>query len=131
MLSVKRYTSFRDRNPALFVSGGRMATCSTNNCPNELSPNSKMRTCPNCRAYWHRWDRKRPAEVVHYAHKLRLYQSRMNVIAVVKDDELHRVDHALLVEKKLLTFPIRQAKQRAKSSVVAFKLRDRKRKSNG
>lgn len=104
-----------------------MATCCTPGCDNELSPNARLRTCVNCRAHGHRWDKRRPAERLDYSRRLRLYNSRMRMFYEVTDDDVKTRDHATLEEKRLLSFPVRKAKERAKANVVAFKLRNKKR----
>jgi len=76
----------------------------------------------------HRWDRRRPAEALHYFHQLRVRTSRMTTFAVIKDDEVTKLDHATLEQKRLLSFPVRKSKAKAKANVVEFKLRNRNKK---
>jgi len=54
----------------------------------------------------------------------------MATFAVVKDDEVTKVDHDTLEAKRLLSFPVRKTKAKARSNIVAFKLRDLKRTKN-
>jgi hypothetical protein len=96
-------------------------TCCTPGCTNELSPNGRMRTCVNCRASAHRWEKRRPPEVLNYFQQLRVRTNRMSLFAVVKDDEVVFKDRAELERKRLITFP---ARRKAKSNVVAFKKRN-------
>jgi hypothetical protein len=104
-----------------------MATCCIPNCPNELSGHARLRTCNNCRAYLHRWDRRRPAEILDYSQRLALYRSRMASFVDVKDDEVNKRSHAELEKQGLALFPTR-AKRRAKAIVVDLKVRERTRK---
>jgi hypothetical protein len=98
---------------------------------NELNPRSQLRACVNCRAHWYRWQPRKPDEIINYANNLVIRQRRMNTFAVVKDDEVTRIDRTVLQEKKFISTRIQKSKQRAKAAVVEFKLRDRKRKISG
>ena len=104
--------------------------CCIPGCENEISEHARARTCANCRQNMHNWERRRPAEIVDRARRLRVWRARMETFSVVKDDEVTKVDHDSLEQRKLMFFPKRVAKsvRKAKASVVAFKLRDRARK---
>ena len=102
-----------------------MATCCIPGCDNELAPHGRLRTCKNCRQNLHSWDKRPAAHVLHYSQQLRVRRNRLATFAIVKDDEVIKVDHETLEEKRLLSF--RKTKTRAKANVVEFKLRDRNR----
>ena len=103
-----------------------MKTCCTPGCDNELKPNSRLRTCNNCRAYAHRWDRRRPAERLDYSRALSVRRARMSLFMEVSDDAVSMRDHDALEKKRLITFPVRKSKQKAKSNIVEFKIRNKK-----
>lgn len=55
-------------------------------CDNEIPPGSKLPACPTCRASIHRWEKRRPAEVLDYRRRLSKYSARMD--EVVHDDKV-------------------------------------------
>lgn len=105
-----------------------MATCVILGCDNELSERGRMKTCATCRQSLHSWERRKPDEIIDRTYKLIKYRARMNTFSVVKDDDVSLVDHKTLEEKRLMSFPVRRSKAKAKSIAVAAKLRDRARK---
>ena len=52
--------------------------CAIEECGEELSANSRMETCPNCRSTQYRWNSRRPAQIVERRRKLALYSNRMD-----------------------------------------------------
>lgn len=48
----------------------------------ELSPHSKLTTCPNCRASMGAWERRPQIEVVNRRRKLHIYDMRMENVIV-------------------------------------------------
>jgi hypothetical protein len=106
-----------------------MKTCCTPGCDNELTEHARLRNCSACRSHLHRWDRRRPAEALHYFQQLKVRQNRMTDFADLRDDNIVPVDHATLERKKLASFPVRKSRKKAASNVVAFRLRNRKRKT--
>jgi len=105
-----------------------MTTCCIPGCDNELSANTRLRTCAACRQNLHTWEKRRPAEILERSQKLTKYRARMATFAVVKDDRVAMIDHETLAKRKMMTFPVRKAKRAAKSNVVEFKLRSRSKK---
>jgi hypothetical protein len=103
-----------------------MATCCISGCDGEVSPRSKLRACKNCRAYWHRWEKCKTPHILAYAQATRLRTTRMNTLAVVKDEEVVKTDRTILESKKLMTFP--KSRKKARSNIVEFKLRELKRR---
>jgi hypothetical protein len=99
-----------------------MPTCCIPGCDNELAPKARLRTCATCRQSLHAWERRRPAEILERAHKLKKFSARMNTFSVVVDDELQLVDHPTLERKRLLSFPFDKTKRKAKSNIVQFKI---------
>jgi len=105
-----------------------MKSCCIPGCDNELSANSRLRTCAACRQNLHTWEKRRPAEILERSQKLTKYRARMSTFAIVKDDNVAMVGHETLVKRKVMTFPVRKSKRAAKSNVVEFKLRNRSKK---
>jgi hypothetical protein len=104
---------------------GDMAICCTPGCPNAAT--KRCRNCVNCRAHNHRWDKRKPDDIVGYVHRLNLYRSRMNTIVHVRDDDVTRVPHEEL-EKKQLGFYLQRTKRKAKAYATEFKRRNSRRK---
>ena len=98
-----------------------MAECIVSGCPRQTT--GRMRTCAHCRASMHRWEKRRPAEIVERAHNLQLYSNRMSQFAVVKDDEVQLKPREALERAGVMMF--RQAKKKAKAKVLQLKLRKR------
>jgi len=88
--------------------------CCTTDCDNVVSPNSKLRTCVNCRAAIHRWDKRSTGEIVNYFQQLRVRTARMSTFAVIKvsDDQVIKKDHDELERKRLVTFPKRKKRNK-------------------
>lgn len=61
--------------------------------------------------------------VWEHSQKLRLRTARISTFAIVGDEEVRFIDHDTLAKKGLMTFPVRQAKKRARANVVEFKRR--------
>jgi hypothetical protein len=108
-----------------------MAVCCIPGCDNELSTRTRLRTCATCRQSLHSWERRRPAEILERAQRLKKYTARMATFAVVQDDEVNLVDHATLQKKGIMSFPVRKAKKKAKAAIVEFKLRQIKKVTRG
>lgn len=94
-----------------------MATCIISGCPREAT--GRMRTCAHCRASMHRWEKRRPAEIVERAQNLRLYSNRMDQFAVVKDDDVILKPRKLLQESGVMMF--RESKHKAKIIQIQIK----------
>lgn len=101
-----------------------MTKCSTNNCPNVLTKNTKLTTCASCRANIHSWEKRPTGEIVRRAMNLQKYTSRMETFAVVKDEQLTLKSREELMANRVAIF---RNKRKARSNVVAFKLRNRSR----
>jgi hypothetical protein len=89
-----------------------MKRCCTTDCENLLSPNSRLRTCVNCRATIHRWDKRPTGEIVNYFQQLRVRTARMSTFAVIKidEDKVIKKPHEELERKGLVTFAKRKKK---------------------
>jgi len=76
----------------------------------------QMRTCNNCRASMHRWERRPVGEILGRASKLRKYTRRMQQFAVIdhESEKVQRIDREALVEKGIMRFPGLQ-KRRART----------------
>lgn len=69
--------------------------CSIPGCTTELSPRSKLRECPACRAYLVSYLKASPARVMERRQKIHLYDSRLQVI--MPGDPEHLKDGTKLV----------------------------------
>jgi hypothetical protein len=70
----------------------------------------------------HRWEKRRPAEILERAHNLTLYTSRMSQFAIVKDDTVTFRDKAQLEKAGVMQY--RSAKRKAK--IIHLHTRKRK-----
>lgn len=96
-----------------------MPICTINGCENDAGARST--TCHLCRASMHRWEKRRPAEILDRSHKLDLYRSRMAQFAVVKDDEV-RMRPREELEKAGVMFFSRAAKKKAKAKARVIQI---------
>lgn len=62
--------------------------CSIPECSNELSENSKLETCPTCRASMGMWKRRGIRAILERRSRLKKYDSRMETLA---DERGHNV----------------------------------------
>lgn len=62
-----------------------MSKCKIGGCENDISPNSKLDICSNCRSGLSYWNRKRPAQVLHRRERLTVFSSRINTLIKKKD----------------------------------------------
>lgn len=101
--------------------------CMTPFCPYEAT--GKMRTCDNCRASAHRWEKRHASEIIKRAQALRLYSGRMSLFAVidVNKEDVTLLDHDALAAKGIMKF--REVKAKAKSAAAQVKTRQAKAKA--
>lgn len=58
-----------------------MSICHIEKCENTLLPNSKLKTCAQCRASMRRWEVQSPARFFSYTLKLKVRSSRATNIS--------------------------------------------------
>ena len=93
-------------------------------CTEEEST-GRMRTCVNCRASMHRWEKREAGDIVARFANLRKWSKRMTQFSVVRDDDkVEMVDHKILQQRRIMEF--RDVTRRAKANVVQMKLHQRR-----
>lgn len=103
-----------------------MAKCIIDECENDAT--GRMRTCALCRASMHRWEKRRPAEILERSQKLNLWRGRMSQFAVVKDEQVELRTHDQLQRAGIMEFRDAQSSKRKKAPVVQLqKYKARKR----
>lgn len=100
-----------------------MPICIINGCDNEAG--KRMKTCDLCRASMHRWEKRRPAEILQRSLQLNLYRNRMAQFSVVKDDDVSMRDRETLQDEGVMMF--RDVRRKAKATVTYLKTKARKR----
>ena len=60
--------------------------CSMPECDKELSPNSKLDTCVNCRASMGMWRRRGIPAIIERRSRLKKYDSRMETVIDEKSE---------------------------------------------